>query len=155
MLYRVSKGHADVYCEACHGATHGIWPNKNPVANDNVAAMQLQGHTGTITECSTCHVPSVFEDSGELELTMNGPHGMHPVGSRHWNTHHKEAQQAGGDNCRNCHGPDGEGTVLSRMATDRTLECKDGKGDFCSAEGQKLFPKGHVVGCNDCRSNAL
>lgn len=24
MLYRVSKGHGGVYCEACHGATHGI-----------------------------------------------------------------------------------------------------------------------------------
>ena len=155
MLYRVSKGHAEVYCEACHGATHGIWPNKNPAANDNVTATQLQGHTGTITECSTCHVPSVFEDSGELELTMNGPHGMHPVGSRHWNTHHKEARQNGGDNCRTCHGRDGEGTVLSRMATDRTLECKDEKGDFCSSEGRKLFPKGHVVGCDDCHSNDL
>jgi len=55
MLYRVSKGHEGIFCEACHGATHGIWPNGNPDANDNVAAMRLQGHTGTISECSTCH----------------------------------------------------------------------------------------------------
>ncbi len=155
MLYRVSTGHEGVFCEACHGATHGIWPNKSPVANDNVAAMQLQGHTGTVTECDTCHLPSVFEDSGELELTMGGPHGMHPVGSRHWNTHHKEARQGGGANCRACHGPDGEGTVLSRMAQDRTLECKDNNGDFCATEGPQLFPKGHVVGCNDCHANHL
>jgi hypothetical protein len=155
MLYRVSKGHEDVFCEACHGATHGIWPNKNPNANDNVTATQLQGHTGVITECDTCHLSSVFEDSGELQLTMDGPHGMHAVGSTHWNTHHKEARQGGGDNCRTCHGPGGEGTVLSRMAKDRTLECKDEKGDFCTAEGPKLFPKGHVVGCNDCHANHL
>ena len=58
MLYRVSKGHEGVFCEACHGATHGIWPNGNPNANDNVTAKQLQGHTGTITECSTCHSSS-------------------------------------------------------------------------------------------------
>ncbi|HBE92733.1 MAG TPA: cytochrome C [Gammaproteobacteria bacterium] len=155
MLYRVSKGHEGVFCEACHGATHGIWPNKNPNANDNVTATQLQGHTGTITECDTCHPPSAFEDSGELQLTMGGPHGMHPVGSAHWNTHHKEARQGGGANCRTCHGPDGEGTVLSRMAQDRTLECKDSQGDFCTGEGPKLFPKGHVVGCNDCHANHL
>ncbi|RKZ61594.1 MAG: hypothetical protein DRQ44_11650, partial [Gammaproteobacteria bacterium] len=55
MLYRVSTGHEGVFCEACHGATHGIWPNGNPNANDNVASMQLQGHTGTVSECSTCH----------------------------------------------------------------------------------------------------
>jgi len=93
MLYRVSTGHEGIFCEACHGATHGIWPNKNPEANDNVAAVQLQGHRGTITECSTCHDARAFEDSGKFELTMNGPHGMHPVGSRHWNTHHKKAQE--------------------------------------------------------------
>ena len=28
MLYRVSTGHEGVFCEACHGSTHGIWPNK-------------------------------------------------------------------------------------------------------------------------------
>ena len=56
MLYRVSKGHEGVFCEGCHGSTHGIWPNGNPNANDNVASIQLQGHTGTITECRTCHV---------------------------------------------------------------------------------------------------
>ncbi len=71
--------------------THVEWPN----ANDNVTANQLQGHTGTITGCDTCHLPSAFEDSGELQLTINDPHGMHPVGSRHWNTHHEEARQGG------------------------------------------------------------
>jgi hypothetical protein len=155
MLYRVSKGHEDVFCEACHGATHGIWPNKNPAANDNVAAMQLQGHTGTISECSTCHDPRAFEDSGSLELTMDGPHGMHAVGSHTWNKKHKEARTNGGDNCRTCHGNDGEGTVLSRIFKDRTLECKDNKGTFCADEGPELFPKGHQVGCADCHENEL
>ena len=54
-LYRVSTGHEGVMCEGCHGATHAEWPNGNPNANDNVTANQLQGHTGTIVECSTCH----------------------------------------------------------------------------------------------------
>ena len=54
-LYRVSTGHGGVMCEGCHGATHAEWPNANPNANDNVTAKQLQGHTGTIVECTTCH----------------------------------------------------------------------------------------------------
>ncbi|MCP3666481.1 MAG: cytochrome C [Gammaproteobacteria bacterium] len=157
MLYRVSTGHEGIFCEACHGATHGIWPNKNPNANDNVAAVQLQGHRGTITECSTCHDPSAFEDSGEFQLTMDGPHGMHAVGSHYWNKNHKEGRkEAGGDNtCQACHGTDGKGTVLSSMAKDRVLECKDNKGIFCADEGPKEFPKGHQVGCADCHENEI
>ncbi|HEB83278.1 MAG TPA: hypothetical protein ENJ11_10490, partial [Gammaproteobacteria bacterium] len=72
-LYRVSTGHEGVLCESCHGATHAIFPNANPNANDNVASMQLQGHAGVISECSTCH-------TGDMGITLDGPHGMHPVG---------------------------------------------------------------------------
>jgi len=61
-LYRLSgnadgsgKGHGGLMCEGCHGSTHAIWPNANDNANDNVAAKQLQGHTGSIIQCSTCH----------------------------------------------------------------------------------------------------
>jgi hypothetical protein len=154
-LYRVSTGHGGVMCEGCHGATHAEWPNGNPNGNDNIAAEQLQGHVGAIVECSTCHDPSAFEDSGKYDLTMNGPHGMHAVGSRAWNMSHKAARRNGGDNCRACHGADGEGTVLSRMATDRVLECKDNNGAMCADEGPQLFEKGHMVGCGDCHRNAL
>lgn len=160
MLYRVSTGHEGIFCEACHGATHGIWPNKNPNANDNVAAEQLQGHRGTITECSTCHDPSAFEDSGEFQLTLDGPHGMHAVGSHYWNKNHKEGRNKAEENgesntCQACHGIDGMGTVLSTMSTDRILECKDNKGSFCADEGPKEFPKGHQVGCADCHENEI
>ncbi len=59
ILYRLSKGHGGIFCQACHGSTHAEWPVKPDtgavVANDNLAAMQLQGYSGTITECSTCH----------------------------------------------------------------------------------------------------
>ena len=85
LLYRVSKGHGGVMCEGCHGSTHAIWPNANPWANDNVTATQIQGHSGTITECTVCH-----EDS--LGLTLDGPHGMHPVADRHWNKDHEEME---------------------------------------------------------------
>jgi hypothetical protein len=74
-LYRVSTGHGGVMCEGCHGATHAEWPNANSNANDNVTATQLQGHTGTIVECGTCHGSAM-----NSQITLGAPHGMHPVG---------------------------------------------------------------------------
>ncbi len=154
-LYRLSKGHGGLMCQACHGSTHAIFPNPLGAANDNVAANQLQGHAGTLIECDTCHDAQAFEDSGALELTTNGPHGMHAVGSFRWNKSHKEARSAGGANCQACHGTTGDGTVLSRMATDRMLWCKDEKGLMCDSEGWTLFPAGHEVGCADCHTKKL
>ncbi|HWP00544.1 MAG TPA: hypothetical protein VNL74_07965 [Methylococcus sp.] len=38
-VYRFGKDtHGNVTCGACHGAAHGIWPNRDPSANDNVTA---------------------------------------------------------------------------------------------------------------------
>ncbi|MET0050493.1 MAG: PKD domain-containing protein, partial [Candidatus Thiodiazotropha sp.] len=140
MLYRVSTGHEGVFCEACHGSTHGIWPNKNDLANDNVAANQLQGHKGTITECSTCH-------EGDLGSTLGGPHGMHPVGNtRFSNGGHESIAENNRNACRACHGRNGEGTVLSRAAADRTL----------SNEGRTVqIAKGEMVNCTHCHGNEL
>lgn len=150
MLYRVSTGHEGVFCEACHGATHGIWPNKNPLANDNIAALQLQGHTGTISECSTCH-------TGDLGSNLEGPHGMHPIGTvgrKFAGGDHEELAKNEPDSCRACHGRNGEGTVLSEMKTDRILECDDSTA-FCPNGNSVLFPKGHLVGCTECHDNEL
>ena len=150
MLYRVSKGHEGVFCEACHGSTHGIWPNGNPDANDNVAANQLQGHTGTIAECSTCH-------TGDLGSNLEGPHGMHPIGSageKFAGGDHEELAKNNPDACRACHGQNGEGTVLSAMAQDRVLECDDSTA-FCPNGNSVLFPNDHEVGCTECHDNEL
>jgi hypothetical protein len=150
MLYRVSKGHGDVFCEACHGATHGIWPNKNPMANDNIAAEQLQGHSGTISECSSCH-------TGDLGSNLDGPHGMHPIGSagqKFAGGDHEELAKNSPDACRACHGQNGEGTVLSAMKTDRILECDDNTA-FCPNGNSVLFPQGHQAGCTECHDNEL
>jgi PKD repeat protein len=143
MLYRVSKGHGGVFCEACHGATHGIWPNKNPSSNDNVTAIQLQGHTGPVIECSTCH------GNTNLGNTLDGPHGMHAVGETKFadGGHENLAETSSGKNaCRSCHGINGEGTVLSRTAQAR---------DFRGMKNGKQVAKGHQVTCTDCHSNKL
>jgi hypothetical protein len=140
MLYRVSTGHEGIFCEACHGATHGIWPNKNPNANDNVAAIQLQGHTGTISECSTCH-------EGDLGNTLEGPHGMHPVGDTSFSDGgHEDLAEDDPDACRACHGVNGEGTVLSRVATDRILSNED---------ETVTLARGEPVTCSQCHDNEL
>lgn len=52
-LYRDSKGHHGVHCSACHGSPHAIAPSV--VAADNVQAVALQGHAGTIDTCTVCH----------------------------------------------------------------------------------------------------
>jgi hypothetical protein len=140
MLYRVSTGHEGIFCEACHGATHGIWPNRNPLANDNVAAEQLQGHRGTIIECSTCH-------TGDLGNTLGGPHGMHPVGETNFaDGGHENLAERNPNACRACHGRNGEGSVLSRTAADR---------DFRGMEDGGLVAKGTPVTCTMCHGNEL
>jgi hypothetical protein len=147
-LYRVSTGHGGVMCEGCHGATHAEWPNANPNSNDNITANQLQGHTGTIIECSTCHGTAM-----NGQITLNGPHGMHPVGNDTTVSsgsaagprisfvdggHERIASTA---NCSGCHGPgsrgSNQGTVLSVAKKDRRLD------------GQ-LIPAGTPIGCSIC-----
>jgi hypothetical protein len=143
-LYRVSTGHGGVMCEGCHGATHAEWPNGNPNANDNVTANQLQGHTGTITECSTCHVTSELPND-----TQDGPHGMHLVNDqRFWKEGHKDAAKQqngrpGGGTCGACHGSDHRGTVLSRTPVERSF----------SVEGtNRTVAAGEAVSCDLCHS---
>ena len=137
-LYRNSLGHGNVACEGCHGSTHAIWPNAMPNSNDNVAAKQLQGHAGTISECSACHT--------SLPLTLDGPHGMHNVNSPAWNVGHEEFYEKDPKACQSCHGVNLEGTVLSITAADREL-LRDDDGDA----GQNItLVKGTQVSCDLC-----
>ena len=144
-LYRNSLGHGGVACEGCHGSTHAIWPNAMPSANDNLAAVQLQGHAGTITECSSCHT--------SLPLTLDGPHGMHNVNSEAWNLEHEDFYERDPDACRACHGVNLEGTVLSRTAADRVY-LRDDEDDDDDDEGggaQTInLAKGTEVSCSLC-----
>ena len=154
-LYRLSKGHGGVMCEGCHGSTHAIWPIQNASANDNVTAEQLQGHTGTIIECTTCHAPGSFDIDdfkGKLDENgrMKGPHGMHPVDNPMWNEKHKEVFNQNPDVCQTCHGVNLEGTVLAKVAADRNLECKDRNLPGCGSEGRIVLTKGTEVSCSVC-----
>jgi len=145
------SGHAGLFCEACHGSTHAEWPNANPFANDNVAAIQIQGHAGTITECTACHEPT----DASLPIGLGGPHGMHPVVNDlddRWNFQHKNYGGGGNDNCRVCHGANLEGTVLSRTAAERTVTCKNTQGTLCNDRNNLVatIPAGTEVDCGLC-----
>ena len=52
-LYRDSKGHHGIHCATCHGSPHAITPTVVPA--DNVQAIAVQGHPGTIDTCTVCH----------------------------------------------------------------------------------------------------
>lgn len=156
VLYRLSKDdHGGVMCEGCHNSTHAIWPNQNPYANDNVAAEQLQGHSGTLSECSTCHKDQ------DLGNTLGGPHGMHPVGGgRFAYGDHEEVFEQNKSQCQACHGLNGEGTVLSRAFKDRSFmieECE--KGTLCPGQDIDRFTvnlkKGDQVSCDLCHKNHM
>jgi len=141
-LYRNSLGHGGVACEGCHGSTHAIWPNALPTANDNVAANQLQGHSGSISECSVCHTT--------LPLTLSGPHGMHNVNSRAWNLEHEDFYESNPSACQACHGRNLEGTVLSQTAADRVY-LRDEEDDDDEGGAQTIsVAKGTAVSCDLC-----
>lgn len=128
-LFKVSKGHGGLACEACHGSTHAIWPGN---ANDNVEALKNGFRTGTISECSACHKTAPSSN-------LNGPHGMHPVGSGWVSAHQSRVSSLGRASCQTCHGTDYRGTVLSKTWTTRTL-------------AGRTFQKGTVISCYNCHN---
>ncbi|MEJ2078671.1 MAG: Ig-like domain-containing protein [Acidobacteriota bacterium] len=132
-LYRFSSGHGNLQCEACHGSTHAEYPTSHQ--NDNIQSLQLQGHVGTISECTTCHVSAPSTVTG-------GPHGMHPVGQS-WVSRHSDVAEHQSSQCQTCHGTDYRGTVLSRALGDRSLN-----SDF----GSLQLWRGFQIGCYACHN---
>lgn len=133
-LYRFSRGHGGLACEACHGATHAEYPSIQ--RNDNLQSEQLQGHVGALVECTTCHASAPRTVDG-------GPHGLHPVGAEWVHAHPDAVEEAGAQRCQPCHGADLRGTVLSRAQGDRIFQT-----DF----GSKHFWRGFQIGCYTCHS---
>lgn len=133
-LYRFSKGHGGLYCEACHGSTHAEFPATHP--NDNVQSLQHQGHIGMFSDCAKCH--------GTTPATIDGgPHGLHPIGAAWVSQHANAAESNGTSQCRVCHGADYRGTVLSRSLVDQTLSTKF---------GTKNFWRGFQISCYTCHN---
>lgn len=134
-LYRFSTGHGGLQCEACHGSTHAEYPSLH--ADDNVQSIAVQGHAGTVAECTACHktVPN----------TVNGgPHGMHTTGNAWVSAHQDAAEHGGTASCTYCHGTTSSGTPLSAIKVAKTINA----GEF----GTKNWPAGYQVSCYSCHN---
>lgn len=117
-LFRFSKGHGGLVCSACHGSTHAEFPSLH--RDDNLYSWNKQGHRGKLADCTVCHASMPSNSVG-------GPHGIHPIGSQTWVVDHADiARTIGINECRECHGSDYKGTVLSRAQADRSLNTKFG-----------------------------
>ncbi len=159
--------HGALPCASCHGATHSTWPNPDPYANDNVTALQLQGHTGTILECSACHTADAFKtvesigsslhypDKAGNPTILAGPHNTHPINDPYWvnkdggfhNQWAKKPGLNGEDQCATCHGKDHRGTRLSKTPVDRVFTTGKEK------KYKKINVKaGTPIGCDLCHS---
>ncbi|HMK48941.1 MAG TPA: hypothetical protein VK435_02720 [Thermodesulfovibrionales bacterium] len=137
-LYKLAAEHGNIQCEACHGSTHAEYPSAE--ANDNVQSILLQGHAGTISDCSVCHPKT-------MTVTNNGgPHGLHTTGTAWVKSHAVHATQSA-QYCATCHGLDYQGTFLSKAATKRVLRT--------SANKKKTFSKAHIMSCFDCHTSAV
>jgi hypothetical protein len=132
-LFRTSKGHGNLQCEACHGATHAEYPSDH--RNDNVLSQDVQGFAGTISQCTSCHKTQPLTGTG-------GPHGMHTIGAT-WVKEHHDMMPNGKSACAYCHGADYKGSPLSVAKVTRTYS-HDGRTYTLSA-GQK-------TSCVDCHS---
>ena len=53
-LFRQSKGHGGLYCEACHDSTHAIAQSSQ--SRDAIKFINLQGYAGTLNKCTVCHL---------------------------------------------------------------------------------------------------
>lgn len=132
-LYRYSTGHGEMQCSACHGSTHAIYPSSHP--EDNFQSIAVQGHEGTIAECTACHDTTPRTTSG-------GPHGMHSVG-QYWVGAHEDVAERDTAQCKACHGASYRGSALSKTFAARS---------FSTEWGTKNFAEGHAVSCYDCHN---
>jgi len=133
-LYRLSTGHGNLACEACHGSTHAEYPSSHE--NDNMMAVRLQGHAGTLSECAACH-------GSNASNSLKGPHGMHPATAAWVDKHGDLVEKQGTGACRDCHGGDLRGTVLSSALADRS---------FTHERRAFTFAKGAPIGCWSCHN---
>ncbi|HNY01082.1 MAG TPA: hypothetical protein PKG48_00765 [Bacteroidales bacterium] len=71
-LYRNSRGHGGMYCTACHGSPHAMYPSRE--AADNYQPAHYQGaKIKTIGSCGFCHDNSRGEGAGgEFSKTHGG-----------------------------------------------------------------------------------
>ncbi|MDD2768268.1 MAG: putative Ig domain-containing protein [Methylococcus sp.] len=176
-LFRYGKdSHGNVPCAACHGAAHSVWPNRDPNANDNVTALQLQGHTGAVLECNVCHSKDAFAQFANLDGgtysglpadsgVLGGPHNMHPVNDPNWwskadadTAPISDGSTWGGwhDNVAQSPGRFGEDQCAACHGADHNgtrLSKTPVDREFVVKNGKKAkWKAGEAIGCDRCHS---
>jgi hypothetical protein len=83
-LYRHSRGHGNLYCSACHGSPHAMYPSRE--TSDNYQSKQYQGFTSkikSIGSCGVCHESSRGNDNiGEFSEVHGGSNPEEVIGCR-------------------------------------------------------------------------
>jgi hypothetical protein len=82
-LYRKSQGHGNLYCSACHGSPHAMYPSREET--DNYQSKQYQGFTSkikTIGSCGVCHNSSRGEGANEFAEVHGGSNPEKIIGCR-------------------------------------------------------------------------
>jgi hypothetical protein len=81
-LYRNSKGHGEMYCSACHGSPHAMYPSRE--TTDNYQPNQYQGSKiKTIGSCGVCHSSSRGNSNiGEFAGEHGGTNPDKSIGCR-------------------------------------------------------------------------
>jgi len=140
-LFRFSRGHGGLQCEACHGSTHAEFPATH--RNDNIRNEKIQGHAGVMIECTACHVSM----TASATTAAGGPHGMHPLGQT-WIENHPDLIEGGvvtRAQCQACHGTNYRGSVLGKAQATRSVTSKF---------GTMTYWRGQQVSCYDCHNGA-
>ncbi len=132
-VFSASTGHGGLQCAACHGPAHAEYPSNR--AADNLQSQDLQGAAGVIGDCAACHKSGVSSTNG-------GPHGLHTAGAA-WINAHPDTASRNRTQCTTCHGGSYQGTVISRVLTNRTLS---------SQYGNIPAFRGYQVGCYTCHN---
>lgn len=73
LLYRDSVGHGGMYCAACHGSPHAMYPSRE--SKDNYQPLQYQSSSKSIGSCGVCHENSRgggASDFGEAHVGSGG-----------------------------------------------------------------------------------
>ncbi len=77
-LYRNSEGHGNLYCSACHGSPHAMYPARE--LSDNYQPVQYQYYNSrikTIGSCGVCHDDSRGDGSSEFGEAHGGSNPEH------------------------------------------------------------------------------
>jgi hypothetical protein len=146
-MYRFSVGHGNLQCEACHNSTHAEFTTKTAAnsVNDDLRAIEAQGYSAAIRECTACHATVPKSAKG-------GPHGMHYVGQAWVTDHHDVVTSSNKGDCLYCHGTTSAGSALAVMKTAKTFNIGDGRTKSYKPSPDTTDVK---VTCWDCHNGPM